>query len=799
MPIIINGGSYSGGGWWSRHLQRTDTNARVEIVGFANLSAETIPDAFREMEALAAGTRCKNYFYQANINPRADEHLTPEQRDEAVDRLERNLGLAGQPRFVVEHEKEGRTHWHVVWSRIDTEQCRAISDSLTAAIHEHTSRELEIRFDLERGQSILTPNRETGRERRPPKAETFRAAETGVDIETVKADTRAAREQADNGHSFQAALEASGDYVLARGDRRDFVIVDRAGDDHSLARRIGMKAAEVRAYMADLDPACLPSVAEAKALQAERQQAREAAHELRPVPEIEKHGAGQGAAQGPYAELRATQTENQFAAVAERVTAPRPETFDRDASDADWNEKLSAAAIAAHEAAQRPRLTEAAQQRIAAIDDRPPQPERELKGTPAEIRAAWSLSGSASELEDALASRGIGLALVSAEEAYASERHAALAKAAGNFSPAWREGEIVAVDGYGAVYRLDARTTGDDRGEIEGRLAGIDRATLMNVADTQDAMCAASLEAWKAERRVEREQDRPANAFETAIGDALASTMTGTEFVAALDEKGLAIARATSTDVQALEALHTSDFLAGTTGEPASGRRFADLIEGDFAAVTRQGDVIRLSPHKLALEEIEQRLADVQTRLPSVVEARAHFEEVRERKAEERAQREADFVATGIEISETRAGQQELRQAVRAAETVVHAAIETPAAAVDKAADVAGGFLGGAAKIVESVVDFFGGLFGGPKLTRQQVHDQQQAAGNVETQHAAAVAAEAAKIEAEHDERIFRRIQEQQLPLAAPEHWRAITRSADPAMRKQEEDRGLGLEQRRDD
>src|SRR5277367_676432 len=186
MPIIINGGSYSAGGWWSKHLQKAETNERVEVVGFANLSADTIPDAFREMEALAAGTRCKNYFYQANINPRADEHLTPAQRDEAVERLEKNLGLTGQPRFVVEHQKEGRTHWHVVWSRIDTEKMQAIPDSLTAAIHERTSRELEIRFDLERGQSILVPNRELERpERRPRKSETFRE---GIDPEIVKAD-----------------------------------------------------------------------------------------------------------------------------------------------------------------------------------------------------------------------------------------------------------------------------------------------------------------------------------------------------------------------------------------------------------------------------------------------------------------------------------------------------------------------------------------------------------------------------------------------------------------------------------
>lgn len=89
-------------------------------------------------------------------------------------------------------------------------------------------------------------------------------------IETMNADVHAACEQAPDGRSFKAMLEASGPYVLARGDRRDFVIIDRAGDAHNLVRRLGVKTAEMRAYMADLDPASLPSVAEAKALQAER-------------------------------------------------------------------------------------------------------------------------------------------------------------------------------------------------------------------------------------------------------------------------------------------------------------------------------------------------------------------------------------------------------------------------------------------------------------------------------------------------------------------------------------------------
>ena len=83
------------------------------------------------------------------------------------------------------------------------------------------------------------------------------------------------------------------------------------------------------------------------------------------------------------------------------------------------------------------------------------------------------------------------LAEVSAEEAQQSERTAAFAKEAGRFARVWREGEIVAVNAHGDVHRLDQRTTGDLRPEIEARLdgfAGIDRAGLLNVTDAKEAM-----------------------------------------------------------------------------------------------------------------------------------------------------------------------------------------------------------------------------------------------------------------------------------------------------------------------
>jgi hypothetical protein len=196
MPIIIEGGSRSAGWWWARHLTNTEKNERAELIEISGLDSANVPALFRELHALSLGTKCDNHFYQANINPRADEQLTPAQWREAVDTLEKNLGLEGQPRFVIEHEKEGRTHRHVVWSRIDLEQMKAIPDSLTARIHEQTSRELEIKFDLQRGKSILVPDRDFERpERRAKKHERFRGAQNGIDPRTINDELRVLRER----------------------------------------------------------------------------------------------------------------------------------------------------------------------------------------------------------------------------------------------------------------------------------------------------------------------------------------------------------------------------------------------------------------------------------------------------------------------------------------------------------------------------------------------------------------------------------------------------------------------------
>ena len=273
--MIINGASRSNGAFFSRHLMRADHNERVSVVEMRGLmSAENVPDAFRELKQRAEGTACKNYFYHANLNTREDELLTPEQWAQAVNVLERELQLEGQPRFVVEHEKEGRTHQHVIWSRVDADTMTTIHDGHNYRRHEIAAREIEEAFNLSPVESTLTRDKEaTPRvERGPQDWESFRAQESKIDPKAMKAELTELWQHSDTGPAFAAALEERG-YILARGDRRDFCVIDQAGDEHSLGRRLsGVKAAEVRARMADIDATALPSVEEGRELARQRQE-----------------------------------------------------------------------------------------------------------------------------------------------------------------------------------------------------------------------------------------------------------------------------------------------------------------------------------------------------------------------------------------------------------------------------------------------------------------------------------------------------------------------------------------------
>jgi hypothetical protein len=265
--MIINGGSRRNGKFFAKHLGNALENERVTLCEIRNLAADTIAEALREMEAIAMGTRCENYFYHANINPLSNETLTQKQWSRAIDLLEERLFLTGHARFIVEHQKKGRVHRHVVWLRIDVSRMRAVEMTDDYERHQAAARELEEEFGIAQGKSVLGPRKTKGDRpaRRPQPWETFRGHLSGIDPHRMADQITSLYRSCSAASEFASRLKEH-NYRLMKGDRTGFCIVDSAGHIHSLARRLrGITATALDEFLGRLGGDTLPSVAEWRA------------------------------------------------------------------------------------------------------------------------------------------------------------------------------------------------------------------------------------------------------------------------------------------------------------------------------------------------------------------------------------------------------------------------------------------------------------------------------------------------------------------------------------------------------
>jgi hypothetical protein len=408
-----------------------------------------------------------------------------------------------------------------------------------------------------------------------------------------------------------------------------------------------------------------------------------------------------------------------------------------------------------------------------------------VTGARAEIRAAWTQSRDGDQagerLRDALASRGFAMARVTAAEAYQSERLNAFAKEIGNRAPALKEGEIVAVNGFGSVYRFDERSTGQLRDGIEQRLAGLDATQLPSVADAKKAQREASQAEWIEQQRAARERDRLPNRIESRIAEcgrqarrdvtigyrdeadrlagraeALAdsfkpeneqkirtATVRGAEaFAARLDEAGIAIARVTEADIKAVDALREQEGFDRVSGLAHKQRHFAaDLAIGDLAAVTSRGDVYRINPDKLG--DAKQYLA---ADLPGVIETRAKFETEREQTSALWNEQRAESAAIRQDFAAEREASHQAAETARDARQFNHEMGE----AVDTGFKASGGILRTMSRVLEnflaSLSDFF---FASPPPTRDQAERAERVAEERHGEQTAA--ADHAQTQADYD------------------------------------------------
>lgn len=258
--MILKASQRSGGGQLARHLMNDRDNEHVTVAQLRGFAATDLHGAFQEAQAVSRGTRCKQYLFSLSLNPPKGEKASEQDFERAADDAERRLGLTGQPRAMVFHEKEGRRHAHVVWSRIDADAMRAVNLPFFKTKLTDLSRELY----LEHGWTLPDGLRTLGG-KSPLNftlAEWQQAKRLGRDPREIKDAIRDCWQRSDNVRALSHALEDRGFY-LAEGDRRGFVVIDTDGVVVALARGVGVKTKEIRDKLGA--PEGLPTVDTVKA------------------------------------------------------------------------------------------------------------------------------------------------------------------------------------------------------------------------------------------------------------------------------------------------------------------------------------------------------------------------------------------------------------------------------------------------------------------------------------------------------------------------------------------------------
>ena len=186
---------------------------------------------------------------------------------EYIQRVEQTLGLSSQPRAVVFHEKYGRHHCHIVWSRIGAGQEKAVHIAFDKEKLMTVTREFARDHAIQLPQGYFKDDKRD-QTHQITLYEQEQERSTGISLEERKEQITSAWRESDSAQAVVAALAARG-YMLATGSR-PYVLVDLYGEMNTLPKLIDDKTVrtkDVRAFLEnDYPPESLPSVDEAKRL-----------------------------------------------------------------------------------------------------------------------------------------------------------------------------------------------------------------------------------------------------------------------------------------------------------------------------------------------------------------------------------------------------------------------------------------------------------------------------------------------------------------------------------------------------
>ena len=262
--MILQGNARGGAKDLAAHLLKEE-NDHVEVHDLRGFVSDDLVSALNEAHAISRGTKAKQFLFSLSLNPPANECVSTQNFEGAISRIEAKLGLSGQPRAIVFHEKRGadgqpRRHCHAVWSRIDAQNMKAIPLPYTKYKLREISRELYVENGWKMPRGFID-----SKERDPRNftlAQWQQAKRIGKDPRQIKTAMQDSWSISDTQSAFQQALKERG-YTLAKGDRRGFVVLDHTCEVYSLPKWLGLPTKDVRHRLSRQQS--LPSVTEAKA------------------------------------------------------------------------------------------------------------------------------------------------------------------------------------------------------------------------------------------------------------------------------------------------------------------------------------------------------------------------------------------------------------------------------------------------------------------------------------------------------------------------------------------------------
>lgn len=132
------------------YMKEQGKNEKTRIVELSDPSAQNLDDAFHNMWIVAGKTHSTKPLHHISINPMKGEKLTDKQVLAIVDRCEEAYGykMFHHQRVIVEHVKDGRQHFHVIWNRVSLNSGSPVWPGLHWKKSKEVAREMEAKLGL---------------------------------------------------------------------------------------------------------------------------------------------------------------------------------------------------------------------------------------------------------------------------------------------------------------------------------------------------------------------------------------------------------------------------------------------------------------------------------------------------------------------------------------------------------------------------------------------------------------------------------------------------------------------------